>query len=126
MARFLTRLRSRARPSLGIGLAGLGVLLAILIATGGEDGTGRPPPADTEPELVRACERVRERVTAQRTARAAAEVTAEEPLSATETASATVDGPEGSATATATVTVRGTSRATARAELSALGRARGS
>ena len=72
MAGFLTKLRERARPSIGIALAGLGVLLAILLATSGAEESDPPPRAGGGPESVRACERVTETVTVRRSARAEA------------------------------------------------------
>jgi hypothetical protein len=52
VARALDRLRERARPSIGIALVCAGVLLAVLLATGGSDDPGTPPRAGGEGEPV--------------------------------------------------------------------------
>jgi hypothetical protein len=81
----LEQLRARARPSIGIAFVGVGVMLAVVLATGGSDEPDPPPRAGGDAEPVRACERVEDTVTVRRRARAEAEFTAEEELSARET-----------------------------------------
>lgn len=58
MARVLERLRGRARPSIGIALVCVGAVLAVVVATRGDDEPGPPPQAGGDAEPVRACERV--------------------------------------------------------------------
>jgi hypothetical protein len=123
--RFLTKLRERARPSIGIALAAVGVVLAIVLTTDGADEPDSPPPQAREgPESVSACERVTETVTVRRGARAEAQHTAERQLTARETATAEAELGGNPITSTAAATVRGSAEATATAEVTAVGSAR--